>query len=302
METETNEKIKQTSEQIEKLKNSNFNRIQKVKQEMAKEEADFQMKVADFQCQKQEITKSTSENMSKIQGEFDLKIKDTKAQHAINVNKLKQRIESAKKNQESYLSETNKEIKKAQSNDDDLIHRKCNEDLASIEAASKSFIEKDHKLADKTRDLSKSYADLSLKIENPMQMRNSEKVELMKQNQKVEQEDASLQRIFDDLYVKIDKMAKNPRFIIPPDIANSSSNPNLNNDDMSPFPDSSSSSSSAPSSKQMRVKEPSEPLSSRSNARRNSKSARTMAPRSARSERGSIPLKNMRTLREPQIV
>lgn len=302
IENSTTEKVSQNNEQIEKLRNSNFNRLQKVKQEMAKEEADYQMKVADCQSQKQEITKSTSENIAKIQSEFDVKIKESKSQHSTSVNKLKQRIESAKKNRDSMLTETTKEIKKAQSDDADLIHRKCNEDIASIESASKSFIEKDHKLADKTKDLSKRYADYSLKLENPMQMRNSEKAELLKQKQTLESEDNNLQKLFDDLYVKIDKMAKNPKFIIPPDMANSSSNPNLNNDELSPFPDSSSSSSSAaPSAKQVRIKEPSEPFSSRPNLRRNSKSAR-MAPRSARSERGSIPLKNMRTLREPQVV
>lgn len=305
IESELKEKINQTSESIDKLKNSNYNRVQKVRQEMAKEDADYQLKVAEFQSQKQDINKNTSDNIAQIQAEFDTKIKESKSQHVTAVNRLKQRIESAKSNLESFLAETTKEIKKAQNDDADLIHRKCNEDITSIESVSKSFISKDHRLADNIKELSKNLADLSMKLENPMTMRNSENVHINNQRQKLNYEDSSLQKMFEDLYIKIDKMGKNPRFIIsPPDLVNSRSANNLNNDDLSPFPDSSSSSSSAQppgSAKSLHIKEPSEPFSARQNARRNSKSVRT-APKSARSERGSISLKNMRALREPQVV
>lgn len=314
IESESETRLHQIHDQIEKLKNTQFLRNQGVRQEITKEEADFQIKLADIHSSKTEISKAASDQISQIQNDFDEKQKRLVSTHQSDANKLKQRIQSARNIHQTQMSESSNSIKTAQQNDADLIKRKCSEDISNLEAVSKKFIEKNHELTDTIKSLSSSNADLSLKIENPPEMRKKETIKISMQKERLNQACGLIQKKFDELYLTIENMHKCA-------ISETAAFPeltNYNSESNSSSSNSSLAGSTPSSSQQARIssspslplqphppKEPQEPMSGRTSARRSVRSVR-----SARSNKGDQPRmpvdyaskRNLRSIQNPQMV
>ena len=261
---------------------------------MTKSEAEYQIQVADIHSKKQEITKQTSASMSKMQGEYDIKQQKLIDDHKQAVAKLKARIENAKKLQATAITESSNELKTAQENDANLIAKKCSDDINNLTNISKTFIQKDHNLADSITNLAIKNGDTMMKIESPpMRIVETNKLNSVKQG--ISQKDSELQNTFEIIYSKIDQMGKNPNVVFAPTDESDSSSTVQKLPVREP---------SAPPSKQpvrdVTIKEPAEPSSNRQTSRRSN--------RGNRNSRGDLPKvpadmqkKNIRPIRPPQV-
>ncbi|OHT04433.1 hypothetical protein TRFO_06325 [Tritrichomonas foetus] len=298
IENEFKEKLTQVQDQIDKVGGAQMLKIQKVRQDMTKAEAEYQIKVAEIHSQKQEITKTTSQAINKLQNEYEQKQKKLVDSHSQVILKLKQRIESAKKVQANAITDSSNEIKDAKKNDADLIARKCSDDLKSLENVSKTFIEKDHALADSIMNLSKTNGDSRMKLENPP-IRKIDQQQITNRKENVTLKDGEIREIFENCYSKIDQLAKSQTApLISPSFSNQFNSGASTTDES----DSSSSAKRVFIREPQPPKEPSEPPANngRNNSRRSSRSAR-----GSRSEIPKVSMevqkKNVRTVRAQQV-
>lgn len=205
----TSEKARINSK-IQLSKNKSDIELNEIKVKKNIEEESFTNKKIEFQNQKKKLEIERDNQINNIDEEFNQKLEEIKNEHQSSVDKLKTRIESARKTQQDIIDKQNSEIEKAKNNNWDELKRKQTDNDQRKENMFSSDKQRIENLTEKIDQLSKDQIDLELKFYD-QQIRPYEQKSIETLQKRIVNDDQKLQNIFDAFYVTIHDAPNNVR-------------------------------------------------------------------------------------------
>ncbi|KAK8894141.1 hypothetical protein M9Y10_022574 [Tritrichomonas musculus] len=166
------------------------------------EDEKFTNKRIDFQNEKKKLEIERDNQISNINEQYNQKIEEINSEHRVSVEKLKNRIESAKKTKQEILDKHNSEIEQTKNNNWDEIKRKQADYDQRKENMFSSDRQRCDNLTEKTDQLSRSQIEEEMKLYDPP-IRSYEQKLIDSIKNRIQNSDEKLQNIFETFYTTI---------------------------------------------------------------------------------------------------